>query len=95
VVVVLVELWSVECEVVAFAVDLDAGVALAHEVVEQVLERTFLVTNNRCTQLCPRPFRCLQEASDHLLGALVFNLAATLWTVWRSDTGVQQSEVVV
>jgi len=57
VVVVLVQLRLFDREVVGLAVDLDAGVPLAHEVVKTVLEGTLLVPNNGCTQLRTRALR--------------------------------------
>jgi len=53
VVVVLVQFRPVHREVVLLAVDLDAGVAVTDEVVEQVFEGALLVTNDRGGDLRP------------------------------------------
>jgi len=70
VVVVLVELGSIEGQIVALAVDLDAGVPLRDQLVEQLLEGALLVAHDRRTQLRPSALRRLEQPPDHLLGAL-------------------------
>ncbi len=95
VVVVLVEFGPIEAQVVALPVDLDTGVPLRGQLVEQLLEGAFLIAHDRCTQLRPSALRGGEQPPNHLLRALFGDLAATLRAVWRPDPGVQQAQVVV
>ena len=77
------------------AVDLDPGVAVGPQALEQILELALAAAHHRRVDGEPRALGQRQHLLDDLLGRLAGDLAAALGAVRMADAGVQQPQVVV
>ena len=82
-------------DLVELAVDLDALVALLHELGEFLAVLALAAAHHRREQIKPRAFRQRQDAVDHLRHGLAFDRQAGRGRVGHADARPQQPHVVV
>ncbi len=86
---------NIVCDFIDFTVHPDSYEAFFAHLFDKFTILTFFAANQRREDLYPAALRQRHYRVDHLFNGLLGDLAATLWTVWVSNAGKQQTQVVI